>query len=133
MVKKQSYYSQIPTLSCMRLRRTGDFKYRFDTSNYPDDHPSRIPTGQNKNVIGKFKDEAGGKQITEFVGLRDKLHFYQVEEKVEKKGKGVKKQVIKNEISFDDCQNCFFSEKEQMRQMNIIKSDKHNIYSIACN
>ena len=35
----------------------------FDTSNYSPDHPSGIPTGINKKVIGMFKDEAGGQQI----------------------------------------------------------------------
>ena len=35
----------------------------FDKSNYSPDHPSGIPTGINKKVIGMFKDEAGGQQI----------------------------------------------------------------------
>lgn len=42
----------------------------FDTSNYSKDHKLGIETGVNKKVIGMFKDEAGGQQITEFVGLR---------------------------------------------------------------
>ena len=50
-----------------------DVKYRFDTSNYPPDHPSGIPSGLNKKVLGMFKDEANGKVIDEFVGLRAKL------------------------------------------------------------
>ena len=36
---------------------SGDVKDRFDTSDYPDNHPSGIPTGQNKKVLGMFKDE----------------------------------------------------------------------------
>ena len=46
----------------------------FDTSNYPKEHPSGIATGKNKKVIGMFKDECGGKQIKEFVGLGGKLY-----------------------------------------------------------
>ena len=49
---------------------SGDVKKRFDTSDYPDNHPSGIPTGINKKVLGMFKDEAMGKSIKEFVGLR---------------------------------------------------------------
>ena len=49
---------------------SSDVKSKFDTSNYPKDHPSGILTGVNKKVIGMFKDEASGKQIAEFVGLR---------------------------------------------------------------
>ena len=50
-----------------------DIEKRFDTSNYPTNHPSGIKTELNNKVLGMFKDEAGGKQIVEFVGLRAKL------------------------------------------------------------
>ena len=46
-------------------------------------------TGINKKVIGMFKDEAAGKQITHFVGLRPKLY------KEQKKCKGIKKMLLK--------------------------------------
>ena len=39
---------------------SGDVENNFDTSNFPKDHPSGIPTGKNKNVPGLMKDEAGG-------------------------------------------------------------------------
>ena len=38
---------------------------RFDTSDYPSNHPSGIKTGHNSKVLGMFKDEAGGKQIVD--------------------------------------------------------------------
>src|SRR6218665_3081639 len=47
-----------------------DIETRLDTSDYPVDHASHIRTGTNKKVIGMSKDESGGKQIEEFVGLR---------------------------------------------------------------
>ena len=50
-----------------------EVKAKFDTSNYSKDHSSGIETGVNKKVLGMLKDEAGGEQITEFVGLRAKL------------------------------------------------------------
>ena len=43
-------------------------------------HPSGIPTGINKNVVGMMKDECGEKQIKKFIGLRSKLYSYEVEE-----------------------------------------------------
>ncbi|XP_020912011.1 uncharacterized protein LOC110249773 [Exaiptasia diaphana] len=57
-----------------------DIQAKFDTSNFPKDHPSGIEVGVNKKVIGKFKDEAGGQQLTEFVGLRAKLYSYKMDE-----------------------------------------------------
>ena len=57
-----------------------DVEKWYDTSNYPKDHPSKIQTDLNKKVIGMFKDECGGKQITEFVGLRSKLYAYKIHE-----------------------------------------------------
>ncbi|XP_072023059.1 uncharacterized protein [Amphiura filiformis] len=79
----------------------------FDTSNYPADHPSGIPTGKNKKVPGKFKDEAGGKQIAEFVGLRPKLYSFRMYEgNDEKRCKGIKKAVVERRITFDDYKQC---------------------------
>ena len=49
-------------------------KDRFDNSDYPENSPYFDKT--NKKVIGKFKDEAAGIPITEFVGLRSKMYSY---------------------------------------------------------
>ena len=106
-----------------------DIKKKFDTSDYPENHPSGIKTGVNKKVIGKFKDEAAGKQITHFVGLRPKLYTFKVEEKGEtRKAKAVKKNVIKKSLSFEDYKKCLFSEEEVMKEMNIIRSQNHEIF-----
>ena len=71
---------------------SADVKRRFDTSDYPPNHPSGIPSGFNKKVLGMFKDEAGGKVVDEFVGLRANLYSYKMLEGEEsKKCKGVKK------------------------------------------
>ena len=130
------------TDSLMYLIQTDDFyhdinkdiKKKFDTSDYPENHPSGIKTGVNKKVIGKFKDEAAGKQITHFVGLRPKLYTFRVEEKGEtRKAKGVKKNVIKKSLSFEDYKKCLFSEEEVMKEMNIIRSQNHDIFSMTAN
>ena len=41
----------------------GNVEKRFDTSNYEIDRP--LPIGKNKKVVGKMKDEIGGKIMTE--------------------------------------------------------------------
>ena len=92
-----------------------DVKRRFDTSDYPPDHPSGIPSGFNKKVLGMFKDEAGGKVIYKFVGLRAKLYLYRMLEGEEsKKCKGVMKSVIKKSIAHDDYKKCLLTGKEQL-------------------
>ena len=111
-----------------------DVQDKFDTSDFPSIHPSGIQTGLNKKVIGMFKDEVAGKQITHFVGLRPKLYSYKVEdEKDLKKCKGIKKNVVKKSIDFDDYVKCLFSGEKEMRKMKIIRSEKHEIYSKEVN
>ena len=111
-----------------------DITTKFDTSNYPKIHPSGIQTGVNKKVIGMFKDEACGKQISEFVGLRAKLYSYKTDGgEVDKKCKGVKRGVVKKSITFDDYKDCLFSRQSQMREMNVIRSHKHQIYTETVN
>ena len=111
-----------------------DVKSKFDTSDYPPNHKSGILTGVNKKVIGMFKDEVAGKQITHFVGLRPKLYSYKVEdEKDFKKCKGIKKNVVKKSIDFDDYVKCLFTGEKEMRKMKIIRSEKHDIYSKEVN
>ena len=75
-----------------------DVRKKFDTSDYPEKHSSGIETGVNKKVIGKFKDEVAGQQITHFVGLRAKLYSYNIERNEDiPKCKGIKKNGIKKE------------------------------------
>ena len=113
---------------------SNDIITKFDTSDYPSDHPSGILTGVNKKVIGMFKDEVAGKQITCFVGLRPKLYSFKIEESKEvRKCKGIKKNVIKKKLDFEDYVDCLFLGKKQMRSMKIITSENHDIYSKAVN
>ena len=111
-----------------------DILTKFDTSDYDPNHKSGIPTGINKKVIGMFKDEVAGKQITHFVGLRPKLYSFKIEEDTQvRKCKGIKKNVIKKKIDFDDYVKCLFTGKKEMRSMKIIRSEKHDIYSKEVN
>ena len=72
------------TDSCVIYIRTEDFyediangvERWFDTSNYDENDKRPLPIGKNKKVIGLFKDELGGKIMTEFVALRAKTYAY---------------------------------------------------------
>ena len=113
---------------------SGDVKDRFDTSDYPENHPSGIPTGINKKVLGMMKDEAGGKTIKEFVGLRAKLYSFIMDDGEEnKKCKGVKKQVVESSISHEDYKTCLLTGKEQLRKQNILRSYNHEVYTEEVN
>ena len=112
---------------------SSDVHKKFDISNFAKDHKSVIPTGVNKKVIGMMKDEAGGKQITEFVGLRSKLYSFKIEEKDEKKCKGVKKSEVKRTINFKNYKDCRFTGNKQMGSMNVIRSHKHEVFSETIN
>ena len=111
-----------------------DIKTKFDTSDYPQNHESGILTGVNKKVIGMFKDEVAGCQITHFVGLRPKLYSFKVEDQTTtKKCKGIKKNVVKKGVDFKDYVHCLFSGEKLMRSMKIIRSENHDIYSKEVN
>ena len=113
---------------------SGDVKDRFDTSDYPEGHPSGIPTGINKKVLGMFKDEAAGKTIKEFVGLRAKLYSYKMDEgKENKRCKGIKKAVVERTIRHEDYKTCLTTGKEQLRRQNIIRSYEHVLYTEEVN
>ena len=123
-IKTKDFYKDI----------THDILAKFDTSDYPANHKSGIPTGVNKKVIGMFKDEVAGKQITRFVGLRPKLYSFDIEEDKEvRKCKGIKKNVVKKKLDFNDYVKCLFSGEKELRKVKIIRSEKHDVYSKEVN
>ena len=75
----------------------------MDTSNYSSDY--FLYSTKNKKVIGKFKDELGGRIMYQLVFLRIKAYAYLVENKDVKKLKGITKTTINKSITFDDYKN----------------------------
>ena len=53
---------------------SNDVERWFDTSNYDKNDKRPLPIGKNKKVPGLFKDELGGKIMTEVVALRPKTY-----------------------------------------------------------
>ena len=94
-----------------------DIEEWFDTSDYPTNHPSGIKTGLDSKVLGMSKDEACGRHIVEFVGLRAKLYSYKILDVSEnKKCKGVTKNVTKRSIQLDDYRECLFSRRNNIEK-----------------
>ena len=103
-------------------------KHLFDNSDYPKDNP--FFDNSNKKVIGKFKDEAAGLPIVEFVGLRSKMYSYLKEnEQGSRTAKGIKKNVIKQQLQHDNYKDVLFNKKQLRHEMRVIKSEKHRIGS----
>ena len=81
LVKTEEFFEDI----------SNDVEKWFDTSNYNKRDKIPLPIGENKKVPSFFKDELGGKIITEFVALRPKTYSYLDDNYNEhKKAKGTK-------------------------------------------
>ena len=80
-VKTDDFYKDI----------SNDVDKWFDTSNYDKNDNRLLEIGKDKKVIGKFKDELGGKIMTEFCALRAKAYAFKLDDDNEvKKAKGTK-------------------------------------------
>ena len=86
----------------------------YNTSKYSSDH--RLHSQVYKKVVGKFKDELGGKLMTEFVGLRSKLYSYTGEESG-KRAKGVNRVELEKTITHDDYLECLREQRVFLHDM----------------
>ena len=121
-VKTEDFYKDI----------SEDVRERFDTSHFPQNHPSGI-LRMNKKVPGMFKDECGGEIISEFVGLRAKLYAYKKDGNEEKCCKGIKKAVVSTSIHLEDHKRCLFTGKDELRKINVIRSRGHELLTEEIN
>ena len=113
---------------------SNDVEKWFDTSNYDKNDKRPLPIGKNKKVPGLFKDELGGKIITEFVALRPKTYSYLDDNCNEhKKAKGTKKCVIKQKTMFENFKDCLFNNKNVYRSQERLKSYNHDVYTEEVN
>lgn len=106
--------------------------FMFDTSDYSENNIYGIKRC-NKKVLGKFKDELNGEIVIDMVGLRSKCYALRTVGGIEKmkKAKGVKKNVLKNKVTFDDYYNCIKNNCIEVRKQLSIRSKDHNIYTIS--
>ena len=106
-------------------------KDMFDNSDYPENSHY---CNANKKIIGKFKDEACGIPITEFIGLKSKMYSYVKDnEKGGKTAKGIKKNVIKNNIKHEDYKNTLINNEQMHHKVRTIRSQRHQLGSYEIN
>ena len=107
-------------------------KDMFDNSDYPEDSPYHCNV--IKKIIGKFKDEACGILITEFIGLKSKMYSNGKDnEKGGRTAKGIKKNVIKNNIKHEDYKNTLINNEQMHHKMKTIRSQRHQLGSYEIN
>ena len=105
-------------------------KDMFDNSDYPESSPYHV----NKKIIGKSKDESCGIPITEFIGLKSKIYSYVKDnEKGGRTAKGIKKNVIKNNIKHEDYKNTLKNNEQMHHKMKTIRSQRHHLGSYEIN
>lgn len=105
----------------------------FDTWDYPEDNIYDIKR-HNKKVPGKFSDELNGTIVTRFVAARAKCYALETKgfkNKIIKKAKGVKKNVLQNQITFDDYYKCVKENCIEVREQYSIRSKGHEVYTIS--
>ena len=68
-IKTDNFYKDI----------SNDIDKWFDTSNYHNNIDRPLQKGINKKVIGKFKDELGGRIMNEFCALRAKTYSFLID------------------------------------------------------
>ena len=107
-------------------------KSKFDNSDYPES--SEYFDKTNKKVIGKFKDEAAGIPICEFVGLRSKMYSYiKDNQQSGKTAKGIKKNVIKKNIQHNNYKETLLNNEQMYHKMKTIRSENHQLGSYEIN
>ena len=107
-------------------------KDMFNNSDYPENSPYYC--NANKKVIDKFKDEACGVPIVEFIGLKSKMYSYiKSDEKGGKTTKGIKKNIIKNNVKHEDYKNVLLNNEQLHQKMKTIRSQKHQLGSYEIN
>ena len=111
-----------------------DVERWFDTSNYDKKDKRPLEIGKNKKAIGKFKDELGGKTMTECCALRAKTYAYKLDDDTEmKKAKGTKKCIVKREITFKNYADALFNDEVTIKSQQRFRSDHHKVYTEEVN
>ena len=103
---------------------------RFDTSEFPRNHP--LYSTENQGKYGCFKDEMKGEPIREVFAIRAKCYSVFGEYETHKNtGKGTKKAVLKKTEHFKYAE-AMYGDTPQSEWMTCIRSHKHEMYTQTC-
>ena len=93
----------------------------FDFSDYSKE--SKFYDNKNKRVIGKMKDEMGGKIVSELMGLKSKMYsLIKVDDEEKIRKNGVNKKLKYNQVS-----DVLFNKKIIRHTMKRIQAKKHRL------
>ena len=102
-------------------------KERFDLSNFP--VSSKYYCSENKNVVGKMKDEYGGKSIVKFAGLKSKMYSI-LDEINNEKSTNKDRNVF---IELQEFHYTLFKKKILRHTMTGVKPKSHNLGTYETN
>ena len=101
---------------------------KFDFSKYPKDH--FLHSNKNKKILGKFSDETPGRFEEEYVALCPIWSEDAGGSDAVKKAKGVKKNVIKKCLKFEDYKRILDSRGTVSVQQHTLRSFNLQVYTI---
>ena len=93
-------------------------------------YPEHLKHYNNTNnlVAGKIKYETCGLPIKGFVGLKSKVHtFIRKDNHKSKKAKDINRNVIDDEVKYENYNNVLFNSSSMRYELNRIQSKDHNI------
>lgn len=126
LIETEDVYKDMATLKEFKVGEEGNTI--FDTSNYPKDHP--LYSVENLKVPGYMKDEAVGRVIISFIGLRAKMYSYETvcsngDIKHSKTHKGIKKKMA---IPHSEYEECLANQQCNFKEWNTLRSKKHEMF-----
>jgi hypothetical protein len=102
---------------------------KYDTSNY--EKENLLYSAKNAKVVGKMKDECGGKPIAEFVGLRAKMYSLLIPNEPDKlRCKGVKKSYIKQNLRHSTFLKALTTGKSDPAEFYNFRSYLHKVHTV---
>ena len=90
-------------------------------------------TKQIRKKLGYFKDECSSKIITKFIALKPKSYAFAThgEDDEHKKSKGVVKQKVKKELTYQSYEQALYENKKHQITYNFIRSRNHQLFSMS--